>query len=214
VKLLVFITSAEIPAPADFAMRLRETATSALQRTSEVRACVLNLADVQPLWPSDPAMGALAAPPACDALLELWLEADASVPALADFAPAGACCAAYRVEETVDLAGPPKGVRAINGWTGFAGIAPDELRRRWDALLPLSLRVQAAASSHVRDWVVERLTLDAPPLSGITSVGFASAAALGVDQYDSPEAAYALLEAGSAFMADEWTLFARVERLR
>lgn len=207
-KFIALIAAAGPGARAELQRRL-------LAQAPDAQACIVNLVDVQPGWPVDPAMGSLEQAPPYDAVLEWWSDAADGGGLLKAGFPGAAVVHRYRVSETSDkdslepsLLPTTPGIKLISPWSTYPGLEADWVRERWDRHARLVLDVQWGAARYRRDWVDEVLSADAPPYRGFTLLHFASEEDLVLRQYDSPEAAYAVLEDSAQFMADDLVLYA------
>lgn len=81
------------------------------------------------------------------------------------------------------LAGPAGGVRQIACLRGRTALSRDELLARWDAHVPLALRVHVGATRYVRNWGLDS---GAAPWDGIAFLDYPSVHDFEHRRYDLP----------------------------
>lgn len=150
--------------------------------------------DVEPEWPVDPAMGQLQqTPPAVAVIL------------LADGQPALPDCprfAARVIEGAAESSS--EAVWMLSLWSGWPGLSAAQIHARWARHAALARSIHWGADAMLR------LQLeDGGKFRGLTAVRFPDMQSLIERQYDSPEAAYALLEDSTDFIVEEAVFYGR-----
>ena len=119
----------------------------------------------------------------------------------------GAVMTCYAVERLVEKTPPTPHADAVKMVACIQQL-PDlplfEVRRRWDAHVPLALRIHIGAARYVRNWVNELLLTSAPSpphYCGIATMSFRTTEDLQDRQYDRPQNQQVILDDVARFMA-------------
>lgn len=154
----------------------------------------------------------LASPSAHEAAYDTLVEGDAASPALLAelreaFTRQGAEMSVYAVRRMVEKAPPaPRrdAVKFVACIRPRPDLSPDEIRRRWNAHVPLALRIHIGVSRYVRNWVDDLILSSSPapiPYCGIATMAFHTEDDYRDRLYDRPENEQVILNDVATFMA-------------
>ena len=171
---------------------------------------VVNVLDIAPRWPRQPATAQNEVVTPYDVVAEMWFDTAKNACRVLHEPE---CAAAYRVTESIEIdeardTCAPHSVKLFSFIIPVAGLADQDFRRHWNEHVPIARRVHAACQQYVRHWVEEALPGGAPSFRGIGMIGFRNQEDLEQRLFDSPEGVAEVVADTAKFVGDRLVVYA------